>query len=103
MNFGANFISKMFKLFGEVGRVDRRVFVQTYFVTLDICPKFRGFFLPSPKTKFIKLTYVYSRLCRGLWSLDKSEPTFSEFIQFLTRTDVSKYDEHWQPVALRCR
>ena len=31
MNLVANFISKMSKLFGEVGRVDRRIFVQTYF------------------------------------------------------------------------
>ena len=31
MNLVANFISEMSKLFGEVGRVDRRIFVQTYF------------------------------------------------------------------------
>ena len=30
MNLGANFISKMSKLFGEVGRVDRKMFVQTF-------------------------------------------------------------------------
>ena len=31
MNLGANFISKMSKLFGKVGRVDRSIFVQTNF------------------------------------------------------------------------
>ena len=52
MNLGANFISKMSKLFGEVGRVYRRIFVQTYFCPY-ICPKFRSFFFfigPSPKS-----------------------------------------------------
>ena len=40
MNLGANFISKLSKLFGEVGRVDRRVFVKTNFCS--------SFFLWNP-------------------------------------------------------
>jgi len=40
---------------------------------------------------------------RGGWSLNEPEPTFPEFIHFLINTDINQYDEHWQPVALRCR
>ena len=50
---------------------------------------------------------TYSRqiikFSRGSWSLGDREPTFPEFIHFLIQTDVHKYDEHWQPVAIRCR
>ena len=34
MNLGANFMSKMSKLLGEVGRVDRRIFVLTCFLSI---------------------------------------------------------------------
>jgi len=40
---------------------------------------------------------------RGSWNLHEPEPTFAEFIHFLINTDIEQYDEHWQPVALRCR
>eukprot|EP00090_Calanus_glacialis_P010576 TRINITY_DN18994_c0_g1_i1.p1 TRINITY_DN18994_c0_g1~~TRINITY_DN18994_c0_g1_i1.p1 ORF type:complete len:336 (+),score=47.19 TRINITY_DN18994_c0_g1_i1:103-1110(+) len=40
---------------------------------------------------------------RGGWSLNEPEPTFAEFIHFLINTDINQYDEHWQPIALRCR
>ena len=50
---------------------------------------------------------TYSRqiikFSRGSWTLGDREPTFPEFIHFLIHTDVHKYDEHWQPVAIRCR
>lgn len=50
---------------------------------------------------------TYSRqiikFSRGFWRPEDPEPTFPEFIHFLINTDIEKYDEHWQPVALRCR
>jgi len=50
---------------------------------------------------------TYSRqiikLARGSWKLGDAEPTFSEFIFYLLHTDVDNYDEHWQPIAIRCR
>ena len=43
------------------------------------------------------------RLCRGSWRPGDPEPTFPEFVRFLISTEVDTYDEHWQPVASRCR
>jgi len=43
------------------------------------------------------------KLTRGIWSKDKSEPKFSEFVKYLLKTNIQQYDEHWQPIGLRCR
>jgi len=40
---------------------------------------------------------------RGSWSPSDSEPTFSEFVNWLLDEDLEKWDEHWMPVSLRCR
>ena len=39
MTLEANFVSKMSKLFGEVRRVDMRIFVQTYFCLYSVSQK----------------------------------------------------------------
>jgi len=43
------------------------------------------------------------RLSRGSVHPDSPEPSFQEFIDYLLATPVENYDEHWQPVSLRCR
>jgi len=43
------------------------------------------------------------KFSRGQWAPNDVEPTFVEFVHYLINTDVHQYDEHWQPVALRCR
>ncbi|KAK7076550.1 hypothetical protein SK128_005823 [Halocaridina rubra] len=32
----------------------------------------------------------------------KREPTFEEYVDYLTNMDVSAYDEHWKPIWLQC-
>ena len=43
------------------------------------------------------------KLLRGSWKAGDKEPTFAEFIHYLLNTKTDNYDEHWQPVATRCR
>ena len=43
------------------------------------------------------------RAARGSWRTGDEDPTFQEFISYLLQTPVEQYDEHWQPIALRCR
>ena len=31
------------------------------------------------------------------------DPTFQEFISYLLQTPVEQYNEHWEPIALKCR
>merc|ERR1712216_492796 len=45
----------------------------------------------------------FSRLSRGSWNLGDKEPSFPEFVRFLIRKDDNDYDEHWQPISVRCR
>lgn len=40
---------------------------------------------------------------RGHWEPGEAEPTFSEFVHYLINTDPDQYDEHWQPISIRCR
>jgi hypothetical protein len=42
-------------------------------------------------------------MSRGRADPSDKEPTFQEFVNFLLNTDIYSDDEHWQPVALRCR
>ncbi len=42
-------------------------------------------------------------MTRGMWDNEEPEPTFVEFIKFLLNPDIYGYDEHWGPVAIRCR
>ena len=30
-------------------------------------------------------------------------PTFEQFVDYLLRTDVSEYNDHWIPIWLHCR
>ena len=32
----------------------------------------------------------------------KKEPSFVEFVEYLIKTPVTKYDEHWRPQFLLC-
>jgi len=55
-------------------------------------------------------TYFYNtysaqiiRFARGGFNHSAPEPSFEEFIDFLLSTSIQDDDEHWQPVALRCR
>jgi len=43
------------------------------------------------------------RHSRGSWTAKDPEPTFNEFVTWLLGEQVSRYDEHWMPVSLRCR
>ncbi len=43
------------------------------------------------------------RMSRGAAGPADKEPTFQEFIHFLLNTEIYSDDEHWQPIALRCR
>ena len=43
------------------------------------------------------------RAARGSWRPGDKDPTFQEFISYLLQTPVEQYDEHWQPIALKCR
>ena len=40
---------------------------------------------------------------RGRWTKGDPDPTFQEFVKYLIQTKIEKYDEHWQPISLRCR
>jgi hypothetical protein len=42
-------------------------------------------------------------MARGAAGRADKEPTFQEFIHFLLNTEIYSDDEHWQPIALRCR
>jgi hypothetical protein len=42
-------------------------------------------------------------MSRGAAGPADKEPTFQEFIHFLLNTEIYSDDEHWQPIALRCR
>ena len=59
MHFRANFCSKMFKTFGEVGRVDRRVLVQTNF-----CPYLRYLDIMSYLFLWLSLVVISHSILR---------------------------------------
>lgn len=46
---------------------------------------------------------VISSKARGSWQSGDPDPTFSEFVKYLINTRMENFDEHWMPVALRCR
>jgi hypothetical protein len=46
---------------------------------------------------------MISRMARGRAEPTDKEPTFQEFVNYLLNTEVYSDDEHWQPIALRCR
>ena len=46
---------------------------------------------------------IFYRFNRGAFTPDSKEPSFIEFIKYILATDINDHDEHWQPVALRCR
>jgi hypothetical protein len=48
-------------------------------------------------------TLFVVRMSRGTAGPADKEPTFQEFIHFLLNTEIYSDDEHWQPIALRCR
>jgi len=43
------------------------------------------------------------RMARGKFTEGAAEPSFSEFISYILSTDPQHDDEHWMPVAYRCR
>ena len=43
------------------------------------------------------------KLARGSWKAGDKEPSFNEFVHYLINTEVRDYDEHWQPIYIRCR
>ena len=40
---------------------------------------------------------------RGSYRAGDPDPTFPEFVRYLIETSVDQYDEHWEPISLRCR
>ena len=46
---------------------------------------------------------VIASKARGSWQSGDPDPTFSEFVKYLINTRMESFDEHWMPVALRCR
>ena len=40
---------------------------------------------------------------RGEWNEGDPDPSFAEFVRYLIKTKVEKYDEHWQLISRRCR
>ena len=40
---------------------------------------------------------------RDIVSGGAERPTFEQFVDYLLRTDVSEYNDHWIPIWLHCR
>ena len=82
----------------------------TFFITRHplarLASAYRNKLQPDTRMEeyFIK-TYgrAISEAARGSWREGDPDPTFPEFVRYLIKTEVKKYDEHWQPIALRCR
>ena len=82
----------------------------TFFITRHplarLASAYRNKLQPDTRTVeyFIK-TYgrAISEAARGSWREGDPDPTFREFVRYLIKTEVKMYDEHWQPIALRCR
>ena len=82
----------------------------TFFITRHplarLASAYRNKLQPDTRMEeyFIK-TYgrAISEAARGSWREGDPDPTFREFVRYLIKTEVKNYDEHWQPIALRCR
>ena len=82
----------------------------TFFITRHplarLASAYRNKLQPDTRMEeyFIK-TYgrAISEAARGSWREGDPDPTFREFVRYLIKTEVKMYDEHWQPIALRCR
>ena len=82
----------------------------TFFITRHplarLASAYRNKLQPDTRTVeyFIK-TYgrAISEAARGSWREGDPDPTFREFVRYLIETEVEMFDEHWQPIALRCR
>ena len=71
-----------------------------------IASAFRNKLEPGTRTGeyFIKeYAKIISSRARGSWTAGDPDPTFPEFVKYLIKSKIQYFDEHWMPVALRCR
>ena len=67
---------------------------------------YRNKLQPGTRTTeyFIKeYARLISSTARGSWKAGDPDPTFQEFVKYLIKTPMKQFDEHWMPIALRCR
>ena len=67
---------------------------------------YRNKLQPGSRTTeyFIKeYAWLISSTARGSWKAGDPDPTFPEFVKYLIKIPMHHFDEHWMPIALRCR
>ena len=53
--------------------------------------------MPCRRMKFTTLK------CRDIITRGAERPSFEQFVDYLLRTDVADYNDHWIPIWLHCR